>query len=289
MLMTYEYDFADLTAPELVSAFDHHGFVIVRSVFTAEEIACLAAAFDRVQADALSYGRSFRHGNLFYNVSDDAHLGTCCRMVQWPAYKYAALNRLRLDLRFLKLLTPLIGGDLKQIINQLHWKYKGAASGDFAFHQDSRFRKPESAYRDLAGSYVQTGLAIDRHAPDTGGMRFIRGSHKQGAINLHIDGTVMENAMSDFALVAAGLDPADQIDLYLAPGDVALWHVHLVHGSGPNSADHQRRLYINGYVRTDRCDRGEVSFRDGIALPLGETPSLIHFEQLYDRPEPHFV
>jgi ectoine hydroxylase-related dioxygenase (phytanoyl-CoA dioxygenase family) len=272
-----------------IAAFREDGFLIVRNFFSCHEIDAIAACFDQVLVDALQYGRSYRHGNLFYNVGEDANLGLLCRMVQWPSWAYPALDRVRRDPRFVALLRPLIGDNLKQIINQMHWKYTGAASGDFAFHQDSRFRKPDSAYRDLGGSYVQTGLAIDRHAPETGGMRFVRGSHKRGAIDMQIEGSVMENGMSEAALLAIGLDPDDQVELVLEPGDLALWHVHLVHGSGANTAEHKRRLYINGYVRAENCDRGEWTFRDGAPVPLGDTPSLVHYEQLYEMPDPHFV
>ena len=49
------------------------------------------------------------------------------------------------------LLEPLIGRDLKQIINQVHWKAPGSL-GDFAWHQDSKSRRPAvslSQPRDL--------------------------------------------------------------------------------------------------------------------------------------------
>lgn len=276
-------------SPAQVKAFHDDGYAIVRGFFDATEIQSVAASFDAAQADALALGSSYRHGNLFYNVSEDANLGTLCRMVQWPAWRYPVLDAVRRDPRYCSLLSPLIGSTLKQIINQMHWKYQGAASGDFAFHQDSRFRKPETAYQDLAGSYIQTGLAIDRHAPESGGMSFIRGSHNHGEINMRIHGAVMENNMSDGALIAAGLDPADRIEVVLEPGDLALWHVHLVHGSGANHETHQRRLYINGYVRADNCSRGELTFCDGTSVPLGDVPSMVHYEQLYKNPDPHFV
>src|SRR5204863_428742 len=82
-------------------------------------------------------------------------LGTIVRMVQWPSYEDAVLARLRTDARLFALLEPLLGGDIKQIINQLHWKKPGAA-GEFVFHQDVRFRRPREAYRNLDRSFVQT-------------------------------------------------------------------------------------------------------------------------------------
>ena len=85
-----------------------------------------------------------------------------------------------------------------------------------------------------------------------------------------------------------GLRECDAIDLELEPGDLALWSPYLVHGSGTNGSDHKRRLYINGYVRAADCDRGEWAFRDGEPVAFGPRPALVHYEDLYARPEPHY-
>jgi ectoine hydroxylase-related dioxygenase (phytanoyl-CoA dioxygenase family) len=90
-------------------------------------------------------------------------------------------------------------------------------------------------------------------------------------------------------LVSAGLSPSNVVELVLEPGDLALWSPYLVHGSGTNSSDHRRRLYINGYVRAEDCDRGEWAFRDGEPVPLGPEPALVHYEALRERGEPHYV
>lgn len=269
---------------DLVSTYREQGYAVVRGLFTPAEIAAIGEAVDEAEAAAAAHGRSFRHGNLHYRLVDGK-----VRMAQWPSWAHPALDAVRLDTRFARLLGPLIGSDLKQIINQLHWKPPGGGTGgDFAWHQDSRFRKPAEAFRDLGTSYVQTGLAIDPHEPRSGGLRFVPGSHRRGPVAMGMD-DVMGNAMSDDALRAAGFDPASVVDVKLAPGDVALWNPYLVHASGANGSTHQRRFYINGYVRAEACDRGEWAFRRGRPVPLGPEPSLVHYEQLHERPEPHYL
>jgi ectoine hydroxylase-related dioxygenase (phytanoyl-CoA dioxygenase family) len=136
---------------------------------------------------------------------------------------------------------------------------------------------------------VQTGLAIDPHRPESGCMRFIRGSHLRGNLDLDSTTEVLGTSMSDSVLLAAGLSPGDAVDLVLDPGDLALWSPYLVHGSGTNRSDHRRRLYINGYVRAQDCDRGEWAFRDGEPVPFGPEPALVHYEALRERGEPHYV
>ena len=264
------------------------GYAVLRGVFAAAEVAQIAAAFDRHWARGMAYPKSFRHGNLLYRLGDDESLGKILRLVQWPSYVDPVLEGVRRDPRWLMILEPLIGRDIKQIINQLHWKPPGAAGAEFAFHQDARFRRPESAYRNLATAYVQTGIAIDPHRRANGAMRLYPGSHRLGRKELAGPGPVLDQAMGDEQLVAAGLDPKKLIDIELDPGDVALWNVYTIHGSGPNATEGDRRFYLNGYVRAQDCDRGEWAFRDGVPCPLGE-PVLVHFEELHTRPEPHFL
>ena len=265
-----------------------HGYAVARGLFPPEEVSAIAALAERVRAHALAHGRSFRHGNLFYNIAQTP-AGPALRMAQWPVWAFPELDAVRTDPRLAALLAPLIGGDIKQIIHQIHWKPQGAGTGgDFAWHQDSRSRRPREAYRDLANAYVQTGLALDPHTPESGCLEVVPGSHRLGDLAMATDGAVLGRALSDDDLRAVGVDPRAKRHLLLEPGDVALWSPYLLHASGTNRSGHARRLLINGYVRADACDRGEWAFRKGRPVPLPATPSLVHYEALAERPEPHY-
>ena len=272
----------------LTADYQRDGYVILRGLFGRDEIREIGKAIDRVHSEGVAHGRSFRHGNLFYNVSPAGDGAAHVRLAQWFSYHNPVLNAVRLDPRFAAILAPLLGCDLKQIINQLHWKAPGSL-GDFAWHQDSRFRRPREAYRNLGTSYVQTGLAIDPHTPESGCMKFIRGSHRRGHLDLDSSTQVLGTAMRQSVLEQVGLSADDLVEVILDPGDLALWSPYLVHGSGKNNSDHRRRLYINGYVRAKDCDRGEWAFRDGKPVPFGPEPALVHYEALRERGEAHYV
>lgn len=273
---------------DYLHAYRRDGYAVIRGLFSPSEIEEIGAAAEQIYEEGVRHGRSFRHGNLFYNVASGADGSPMVRMAQWMSYHQPILNQVRLDTRIAALLEPLIGRDLKQIINQLHWKPPGA-SNDFAWHQDSRFREPQEAFRNLGSSYVQTGLAIDPHTPGSGCLRFVPASHALGALDLDNSVEVLGTAMSDHSLRAAGLSADDIVDLVMEPGDFALWSPYLVHGSGENRSGHRRRLYINGYVRAEDCDRGEWAFRDGQPVPFGPEQALVHYEALRERGEPHYV
>ena len=264
------------------------GYAIVRGFFGADELDEISGALDQLYAEGVGHGRCFRHGNLFYNVARESDGSEpLVRMVQWPSYHQEVLNRVRLDPRFAELLEPLIGNNLKQIINQVHWKAPGSL-GDFAWHQDSRFRRPAEAFRNLGTAYIQTGLAIDPHTPESGCMRIIPRSHLRGELDMDCSKKALGTAMTDDALDEIGCSSADVVDLLLEPGDLALWSPYLVHGSGENVSSHKRRLYINGYVRAGDCDRGEWAFMAGEPVPFGPEPALVHYDGLRERPGPHY-
>ena len=271
-----------------VEQFREQGYAIVRKVFDAEDVALLSAAFDRVHAEGMSHHASYRHGNVLFRIGEDPNLGRILRLVQWPSYFDEVLERYRRDPRMLRVLEPLIGKDLKQIINQLHWKPPGAAVSEFSYHQDIHFRRPSSAYREPGSSYIQTVIAIDPHRSDNGAITVYPGSHKLGKLTFPERGRVMDTALSDEDLRTLGLDPGHIVELELEPGDVALWGLYMIHGSGPNTSRVDRRTYVNGYVTAANCDRGEWAFREGQGCPLGE-PVLVHYEELFSRPEPHYL
>jgi ectoine hydroxylase-related dioxygenase (phytanoyl-CoA dioxygenase family) len=273
---------------EAIEHYHEEGYAIVRGFFAPDEVRQIAGAFEHHWAKGMSHRASWRHGNLLYRLGEDAALGKVLKMVQWPAYEDAVLERVRRDPRWLPLLEPLLGGNIKQIINQMHWKPPGAAAAEFAFHQDVKSRRPRTAYRNLPDCYVQTGIAIDPHRAANGAMRILPGSHRLGELQLGSMGHALGEKMADDALAAAGLDPSKVIDLELDPGDVALWNVFTIHGSGSNTTQSDRRFYLNGYVHAADCDRGEYAFRNSEPVMLGD-PVLVHYEDLHRRPEPHFV
>lgn len=276
-------------AQDHIEFYRKHGYAVVKGVFDSDEVATMALAFDRVYAEGIAHGRSFRIQNVFFNICHDDALGPIVRMVQWPSYFNKELEEIRRDPRIFDIIEPLLGSNLKQIINQMHWKPPGAAMAEFGFHQDSRSRRPRTAYRDLANSYIQTAIAIDPHRTENGAMVVSPGSHRLGDLPFDPTRPTMHVSMDATDLVDLGVDPDTVVPLELDPGDLAFWSVHTLHGSGPNTSPIDRRLYINGYVIAENCDRGEWAFRDGKPCPISGEPALVHYEDLHKRPEPHYV
>ena len=268
--------------------YSQKGYAIIRNVFSDDEIDEIALAIDAVKNEGIQYKSTFRHKNLLYVIQPDLQNGKILRFCQWPSYHNEILEKYRTDLRFLKILSPLLGGNIKQVINQIIWKTPGVKQTTYGYHQDARFRRPQSAYRKLKDSFVQVALAIDPHTLDNGCLNFIEGSHLHGNLNYITPTSVYKEDISEDVLESLGLQNLPKINILLDPGDIAIWHPFLLHGSGPNNSNIDRRTYLNGFVNAENCDRGEWTFKNGQSIKLSE-PKLVQFEQLFSRPDPHYV
>ena len=268
------------------------GYAVVRGFLPADELARVADAVDEMYAEGMTHHATYRDRNLCFEVLNDPQAQRkIIIQAYWFSWISAPLEAQRRDMRYFELLEPLLGPDIKQISNQIHWKPPGAKYTSYRFHQDVRFREKPEAFTNLETHYITTGLAIDRQDAENGALRMFPASHTRGYLGLNDDGPVMKGRDSAAELAAAGLDARDAVVVELEPGDLVMWGLYTVHGSAPNlSPDRDRRLILNSYVRaSDSPDRGEWAFRGGRSTPLGPKPQLCRFEDLHDHPEPFYI
>lgn len=252
------------------------GYTIVRNVFNENDIHQMRMACDRWKATGELLERTWRNKNTIIWVNDkgnNSRFNTKTVFgMQWPSYHDAAMNHYRTHPNLLQLVEPLIGNNLKQIINQIHWK-KTESNVSWPSHRDVRSRQPVSAFTDLYTSWVQTGIAIDAHTKDNGAMKIIPGSHKD---------VEHDPANIEIYNVPDAEDDPRSIDIDMNPGDVGLWSAYTVHGGGFNTSRlSERRLYINGFVKSDKCTRGEWAFKDGRPCTIDKNnQALIQFNEI---------
>ena len=271
--------------------FHQRGYAVVENVFNAVEVAALKCATDRVKRRGLRVGRSFRHGNQGYWINDDPRIGTNVMGMQWPSYDEEVLESHRRDPRMLALLEPLIGCNIRQIVNQLHWKTPGSTFA-VSFHRDRINRRPAEAFRALATSYVQTACVIDPMTAENGAILLVPGSHLREPRSEHPGrGNFVTGNVSRAYLSNEGFCDADLLSIDAEPGDVVLWHVDTIHGSEMNQSSQDRCLYINGYVDARNCMRGHWAFIEGQGIPLPpiDVPVLIHRDDIFDQIDVEFV
>ena len=130
------------------------------------------------------------------------------------------------------------------------------------WHQDGEYWP----IRPLATCTVW--IAIDAATPENGCLRVIKGSHKDRSLRKHRtvdapDVTLNQELMPD------AYDEGQAVDLVLAPGQISLHDVFLLHGSEANTSDHSRRGMTLRFMPTtsvfDRKVATDLHHRLGIS------------------------
>lgn len=279
-------------ARQAAEQYREEGFALIRQFVDGDELETLKSETARMYAKGMKHHSTWRHGNLSFEVLPEEDFGQrYVIQAYWMSWMSDFFERFRRSEAYYNVLEPILGPDIKQVAQQIHWKPPGAGLTGYRFHQDLKFRPVREAYREIETSTVQTGLAIDPSTRENGCLQVIRGSQKLGYLGLSDsgEGQIMKGLTAEDELREVGLDPADIVWLEQEPGDLAIWGLMTVHGSLPNSSQQDRAFAISSYVRAETSDRGEWAFRNGQSVPLGDTPQLCKYEALHERPEPHYV
>jgi non-heme Fe2+,alpha-ketoglutarate-dependent halogenase len=115
--------------------------------------------------------------------------------------------------------------------------------GFVSWHQDSTYWVLDPA------DIVTAWLALTPSTQERGCMRVVRRTHLEGQLD-HQDTPDGENLLSRGQVVARDVRDEDVVDLVLAPGEMSLHHVRIVHGSEPNLADQPRIGFVIRYIPT---------------------------------------
>lgn len=278
-------------AKRAADQYREEGYALIPQFIDGEVLTQLRAETASMYQEGLRHHATFRHGNLAFEILPESHFGKrYVVQAYWMAWISRFFEEFRRSEPYRILLEPILGTDVKQVAQQIHWKPPGAGLTGYRFHQDLRFREARDAFRDIATSSVTCGLAVDPSTRDNGCLQVVPGSHKRGYLGLSDEGTtIMKGQTAEDELRQHGIARQDIVWLEQDPGDLALWGLLTVHGSLPNTSDHDRAFQLSSYVKADTTDRGEWVFRDGQSIPLGETPRLCKFEGLHDNPDPHYV
>ncbi len=142
--------------------------------------------------------------------------------------------------------------------------------GFISWHQDSIY----FGLSDTKG--LTAWVALTRSMPESGCMRVVPGTHRVSELP-HVERPSANNMLSRGQEVMVDVNEADAVDLFLAPGEMSLHDLLIVHGSNPNGSDGRRIGVAIRYIPTSTRQLGG---RDTATLARG-TDAFGHFE-----PEP---
>jgi ectoine hydroxylase-related dioxygenase (phytanoyl-CoA dioxygenase family) len=153
-------------------------------------------------------------------------------------------------------MADLIGPVVELHHSTLH--VKPPESGHpFPMHQDWAF------YKHANERYVDVLVHLDDTRHENGEIRFLAGSHKQGALeHVTIDPETGQGCTPHLPTDRYRLE--DTVPVPARRGDVVCFNIHTIHGSYINTTDRNRRLVRLGYRAPDnRQTEGQSIGRPG--------------------------
>jgi hypothetical protein len=237
---------ADLPAPASVprSVYEDQGFLIVRGVFTPDEIAAA-----RHEAERLVARRDLVDTrNLRCRWQPHCEDGECLFETFDPVIDLAPVcHRLANDSRLLAILAELYGEPARLFKDKLIFKPPGARGHDL--HQDF------ISWPNFPRTFVTAAVAIDPCNLANGCTVVYPGRHRDGYLSPE-DGDY-------HPLAPETVDERAAVALELQPGDVAFFGCFMPHRSAPNASRSWRRLlYLSYNADSDGGDRREEHYRE---------------------------
>jgi ectoine hydroxylase-related dioxygenase (phytanoyl-CoA dioxygenase family) len=148
------------------------------------------------------------------------------------------------DPRLLALLTPLLGHDLDCFLSQFIFKHPGALGQPW--HQDAFY------FRFDRGPQLGVWLAVTEADLDNGPLWVLPGSHRECVHQVVADRRPHAN-LGYVEIVDHGFEGA--LPVRMQPGDLLVFHSHLMHRSTDNESDRSRAAMVYHYAQAGTVDQ----------------------------------
>lgn len=167
------------------------------------------------------------------------------------------------DARLVQPMLGLVGHQhLALWTAKLNLKPAGCGSG-FGWHQDSPYWIHDCGHVDRLPNVMVT---LDPCTTDNGALQVIPGSHARG----RLPGCTDARQLAGFYTDPTAFDVSAAETLAVPAGSCIFFSPHLVHGSGPNLSDQQRRAVIFTYQ-----PGGFPALKSGQLRAVGGGPALV--------------
>jgi hypothetical protein len=226
-----------------VESYHDNGFAILRGVFSADEIAALAAETETLFARTGLIDKQ----NIRCRWQDHCDTGECRFDCFDPVIDIGPVSRyFAYDRRILDPLRAIYDDEAYLFKDKLIFKPPGATG--YALHQDY------IGWKEFPETFATVIVAIDATDADNGATEVFPGYHKQGYLSPK-DGDYNQ-------LPADAVDESRGVVLDLAPGDIAMFGGFTPHRSAANRSNRWRRqLYLSYNAGRDGGDQREAHYR----------------------------
>jgi phytanoyl-CoA hydroxylase len=218
--------------PEQVAFFEENSYLRLSGVFSRGEMAELSDELEFIMQTWTTPGRGWegpwRQRYLNAEQEMKAQLSAIHELQSYSE----AWGRAILKDRLVDAVADLIGPEVELHHTTLHAKAPEFGT-PFPMHQDHPFYPHED------GRYLDAIVHVDAATEANGCLKFLRGSHKLGALE-HVKVGAPHLPPEQYRIEDAVSCPAER-------GDVVLFSIHTIHGSALNTTPDWRRVVRFGY------------------------------------------
>jgi len=209
-----------------------HGYVIVKNLFSAEEIGLLSeqAHNDKALDEAAA--------------SMDDGEGNPVRLSLWNHPGDGLYGMFARCHKLVDRVEQLLGGEVYHYHSKMVLK-DAKVGGAWAWHQDYGYWYQNGL---LYPQLCSVMIAVDKATQENGCLQVLSGSHNMGRINHVLSG---EQAGADKERVQEAQKVMETIYCEMDPGDALFFHCNILHSSAANLSENSRWSMICCYNKAD--------------------------------------
>jgi ectoine hydroxylase-related dioxygenase (phytanoyl-CoA dioxygenase family) len=228
-----------ILSDEQVAQFERDGFLVVRAMYSPDEVADISEWTDAVANYPEVPGKYMMYFEK--SQADDSRI--LCRIENFVPY-HEGFSKLITARRMQQAVSELFGEEAVLFKDKINFKLPG---GDgFKEHQDV-----QAGWDEFADLHITAMIAIDETNEANGSLEMIAGMHKQGVL-----GSMWAPLTDD------DTGHADYVAVHCKPGDAVFFDSYAPHRSKPNRTDKARRVLYITYNRKSEGDSRAQYYAD---------------------------
>ena len=240
-----------MLTPTDIHHYRDHGYLVLKDVFSLDELQELSSVIDRIVADAKGLTSHSEALDLEPSHTPDEPR---VRRIKRPHLVDPFFRDLAGHRKIIAALRPLIGNNIRlRNGGKVNMKSPGYGA-PVEWHQDWAF------YPHTNDEVLAVGIMLDNADFANGPMMVIPGSHRGPVYDHHSNG-VFCGAID---VQAAKIDVSAAVPLTGSAGSMTIHHARLIHGSQMNTSNHPRRFLLYEYAAVDAWPLAGVEALDDL-------------------------
>lgn len=222
-----------------VEQFNRDGFLLVRGMYSSEEVAAISEWTDELASRPEAPGKYM----MYFENSQDDSSRILCRMENFVPH-HEGFSTLITARRMQQAVSELLGEQAVLFKDKINFKLPG---GDgFKEHQDV-----QAGWDDYADLHITAMIAVDETNEENGSLEMIPGLHAQGLLGQKWS-----------PLTDGDTGHVPYVAVHCKPGDAVFFDSYAPHRSFPNRTDKARRVLYITYNKASQGDSREQYYAD---------------------------